>query len=87
MERRCEDCGRAYDDARRLTYCPHDPLMSDADLAQKDLGLSLIDRKVRFNHQSETGPDVRVTSVLWNGMVTIDALPGEFAPHLFTPVG
>lgn len=86
MDRTCDDCGMRYDDARRLTYCPHDPLMSDADLAQKDMAISLTGKTIRFNHQHDTGPDFRVQSVGWNGMVTLDAFPGEFAPHLFVVV-
>ncbi len=79
----CEECGLHYDDARRLTYCPHEPLMPDDDLARKDAGMALFGKTVRFNHQRDSGPDMRVQSVGWNGMVTIDAFPGEFAPHLF----
>jgi hypothetical protein len=82
----CTDCGLTYDDARRMTFCPHEPLMSDEDLAQKDAAIALLGRRIRFNHQRETGPDMRVRSVGWNGMVTVDALPGEFAPHLFVVV-
>ncbi len=83
---KCQECDKRYDDARRLTYCPHEPLMSDDDLAQKDAGMALIGKTIRFNHQRDTGPDMRVQSVGWNGMVTLVDMVGEFAPHLFVVV-
>jgi hypothetical protein len=86
MMRVCADCGQRYDDGRRLTCCPHSPLMSDEDLAQKDLAMGLIGKTIRFNHLTEAGPDCRVTSIGWNGMVTIEGWAGEFAPHVFTIV-
>lgn len=81
----CKKCGLRYDDARKLTGCPHEPIMSDEDLAQKDAGiaLALIRGPVRFRHQIDTGPDFHVQAVGWNGMVTLSELPGEFAPYLF----
>lgn len=30
--------------------------------------------------------DTRITSISYDGMVTIEGLPGEFAPHLFIEV-
>ena len=77
----CDKCGKDLDDARQLTYCPHAKLMSDADMDQKILGLSLIEKTVTFNHEPEV--ERRVTSVGWNGLVTADGMAGEFAPHLF----
>ena len=87
MNRICDDCGQSYDDARCLIYCPHDPLMSDEDMAQKDAGIALFGKTVRFHHQAESGPDMQVRSVGWNGMVTLDAFEGEFSPHLFVVRG
>lgn len=82
---RCDECGVDFDDARNLTYCPHAALMSDSDMAQKDLAIALIadGKPVRFAHQAETGPDYRIISIGWNGMVSLHGQPGEFAPHLF----
>jgi hypothetical protein len=82
MFRRCNDCGTDYDDADRLTFCPHDLIMDADDLAQKKLGLSLIGKPICFAHQPQ-GPVHRVRSVSWNGMVTLADMVGEFAPHLF----
>jgi hypothetical protein len=80
---RCSSCNTYFDDALRLTYCPHRKLMSDDDMAQKIAGLALVGKKVVFNHQPDDADPSRVTSCGWNGMVSIDTLPGEFAPHLF----
>lgn len=82
MINKCDECGADFDDAKRLTLCPHDSLMSDADMAQKDAGQALIGKKVRFAHQPE-GPAHAVQSVGWNGMVTLADMSGEFAPHIF----
>lgn len=84
MFKRCDDCGTDYDDAERLTFCPHDRFMSAEDLEQKKAGLALIGKPVCMAHQP-TGPVYRVQSVGWNGMVTVTDMVGEFAPHLFVP--
>ena len=78
----CDDCGSAYDDARRLTYCPHDEFMSEDDLAQKDLAISLCQKPVRFRHQPD-GLAHRIQAIGFTGMVTLVDMVGEFAPHLF----
>lgn len=82
MMTKCTDCGATYDDADRVTICPHDLIMPAADLEQKKLGLELIGRDICFAHEPN-GPVRRVQSVGWNGMVTITGMAGEFAPHLF----
>lgn len=82
----CIDCGATYDDADRMTFCPHALIMPAADLAQKKLGLALLEKDIAFAHQPD-GPVYRVRALGWNGMVTIDGLPGEFAPHLFVTKG
>jgi hypothetical protein len=38
---------------------------------------------VRFAHQLASGPTYRITGFAPDGMVTLDGLPGEYAPHLF----
>jgi hypothetical protein len=78
----CSKCNLRYDDARRLTYCPHSKLMSDDDMKQKIAGLALIGKFVCFRHMLD-GPAYRVQSVGWNGMVSLEGMTGEFAPHLF----
>lgn len=85
MRVKCEECFLIYDDAVRLTYCPHDKFMSDESLKQKDLGLSLIGKDLWFAHMQE-GTKHRVQGVGHNGMVTISGMAGEFAPHLFVVV-
>ena len=82
MTTTCPKCGLRYDDAAKLTFCPHDALMSDENLMQKDAGIALCGKDVRFVHEPH-GPVHHIRSVGWNGMVTVDGLAGEFAPHLF----
>ncbi len=79
----CQECGEHYDDARLLTYCPHDPFLTEFEAAQKDCAISLIGKPIRFHHQWKTGPDHRVQSVNFVGMVTLVDMVGEFAPYLF----
>lgn len=82
----CKTCHALFDDADQTTICPHDLIMPAPDLAQKKAGLKLLEAgAVRFNHQPD-GPDHRVTSVGWNGMIGLHDMPGEFAPHLFKAV-
>lgn len=83
---KCEKCGKQFDDARRSTLCAHDPFLSEAELAQKDLAMTLLGQNICFNHHAPHGAKYRVQSVTFEGMVTIDGLPGEFAPHLFVIV-
>ena len=83
MDRTCDYCGKSYDDARMMTYCPHEAFLSEFEAAQKDCAMSLFGKTVRFHHQWKTGPDHRVQSVGFTGMVTLADMPGEFAPHLF----
>lgn len=82
MKVRCETCSTDFDDADRLTFCPHELIMPAADLAQKKMGLALCERDICFQHMP-AGPVHRVQSVSWNGMVTLHGMAGEFAPHLF----
>lgn len=78
----CRVCRKMMDDAEQSTICPHPLIMSRVDLDQKKLGLSLLGRPVRFAHLPDSKP-MRIESVSWNGMVTVEGMAGEFAPHLF----
>lgn len=79
---KCKTCNRDFDDADRMTFCPHDFIMPAAELAQKKAALALCERDICFAHMPD-GPSHRVQSVSWNGMVTLHDMVGEFAPHLF----
>lgn len=79
----CEDCKMRYDDARSFTNCPHVAFLSVTEGKRKDAAISLLGRQVRFNHQAEDDAVYLVNSVGRYGMVTLDKLSGEFAPHLF----
>jgi hypothetical protein len=85
MTRTCAVCEAVYDDAVGSTICPHRRFLSEADQQQKDLALSLLGHELRWTHLPD-GPPVRIQSVGWNGMVTLDGWTGEFAPHLFRQV-
>lgn len=84
MKHACYRCNIVYDDARRSILCPHEALMSPAQIERDAAAFALLDKSVRFAHQPD-GPFHRVRSISPDGMVTIDTLPGEFAPHLFVP--
>lgn len=85
MQVSCGKCGISYDDARRFTFCPHNSFMTEAELGQKDAGIALVGKTIRFAHEPD-GPDRRVQSVGFTGMVTLHDMTGEFAPHLFVVV-
>lgn len=78
----CNDCQTTLDDAVQSTLCPHERFISPLAAAQKDAAYALIGKTVVFNHMPD-GPGFRVTSINHIGMVTLDGLAGEFAPHLF----
>lgn len=82
MQVRCASCHQDYDDARCWTFCPHEAFLSPELFAQKDLACSLLGKAICFAHMPH-GERFRVTSVDYEGMVTIDKLPGLFAPHVF----
>lgn len=85
MQVTCPKCKSEYDDAQCFTFCPHQMFMSRVDLERKIAALELIGKDVRFNHLTDNDK-FRIRGVTWDGMVLIDAYPGEFAPHLFTVV-
>lgn len=82
MERSCETCKAAYDDADCTTICPHKAFRSSAQKTQWEAGWKLFGKRVRFNHMPP-GSGTMCTSLTFDGMVSIEAFPGEFAPHLF----
>jgi hypothetical protein len=85
MLTRCPDCRKHYDDAKQLNYCPHKELYSPEILKQKDQGIRLIGKRVHFRHQPPS-ESYRVVAMRWDGMLTLQGLSGEFAPHLFEVV-
>jgi|HubBroStandDraft_2_1064218.scaffolds.fasta_scaffold410301_1 hypothetical protein len=78
----CSNCEEKFDDALRLTYCPHRLIMPKVDMDRKIAALRLLGREVRFADELD-GPYHRVDGVGWKGMVNIAGFTGEFAPHLF----
>ena len=78
----CKTCLIVHDDAQQYTYCPHDKFLSDDQARQKDLGLALIGKEVWFAHLQK-GDKHCVTSVNFEGMVSISDMTGWFAPHIF----
>lgn len=85
MERICETCAASYDDAICSTICPHRPWLTETDQQRKDRAVALLGKDLHWAHLPD-GPTVRITSIAWNGMVTLHGWTGEFAPHLFTVI-
>lgn len=94
MIRTCDDCQAVYDDALRLTYCPHDKLMSDSDMDRKIIAIGLLNqssgKRVKFVDGFEFHPDFPVQpdgyliqSMNWCGMISLEGIDGEFPPKLF----
>jgi hypothetical protein len=83
MRRHCNYCSAPFDDAESSTICPHPLIMPREDLDRKIAALKILGKYVRFAHQAAEGPNRRVESVNFIGMVTIQGMTGEFAPHLF----
>jgi hypothetical protein len=83
MMRECPECLAKYDDARCLTYCPHEEFISEFDAAMKDCAAELLGRPLRFAAEWREGPIHRVQSIGATGQVTLVDFPGEFAPYLF----
>lgn len=79
---RCEKCNREYDDGTHITFCPHDRFISDEAAQRKDLAYSIAEGPVCFAHQPN-GPSHLIRSINYIGMITLDDMAGEFAPHLF----
>lgn len=86
MRKWCRACDMRYDDAKASTICPHRVFLTDEQLKQKDLAISLMGKRVRFAHVPAGGETTRVTSCGWDGMVTVEGMSGEFAPHIFVEV-
>lgn len=80
----CGLCSKPFDDAERSTICPHRSIMPKEDLKRKMAAIDLLGQQVRFAHQPD-GPWRRIQSMSWNGMLTVEGMEGEFAPHLFVP--
>ena len=82
----CKECRVIYNDAYYSTICPHERFMTDEQFARKDAAIALMaaahGKRVVFNHMPEA-EGYRLISIGWDGMVTIEGMAGEFAPHLF----
>lgn len=83
MNRYCDQCGRHYDDAIHMTFCPHEEFMTAESRSRKDLAISLIGKNLCFHHQAKTGPVHRIVAVSFEGFVTLADMDGEFNPDLF----
>lgn len=79
----CEDCKLSYDDARMLTYCPHDAFLSEFDAAMKDGAMQLIGRPIMFADGRPDKTVYRVQSIGWRGQITLVGKDEEFEPFLF----
>ena len=98
MIRTCDDCHSVYDDARQVTLCPHDKLMSDADMDRKIRAIDLMNRSqgryVKFVDGYEFHPSFQqskdgryqIMAIGWDGMVTLVGVDWDFPPGLFEVV-
>lgn len=84
MNRTCDICFTCYDDATRLTVCPHERFISDEIARQKDLAFSLVGRRLRLNIADSIQP-VCIQSIDHRGMVTLRTVDGEEVVGTFTP--
>lgn len=85
MTTKCSTCGVTYDDAKCVTYCPHNQFLTDQQFQQKDKAISLLGKKVHFAHQTPENVHT-VQAVVFDGMIEISGMAGQFAPHLFKVV-
>lgn len=82
MTQDCPHCGLNFDDYEQSTICPHQRLRSQAMQEQWEAAMHLLGNKVRFNHW-ESGTGRHCHGVTYDGMLHIEGMTGEFAPHLF----
>ncbi len=82
MKKFCDKCRTDYDDERQSMICDHGAFLSADEWVQKRLAVKLLGKNVRFLNRQFDGPR-RVTSVSRTGMITLEDMSGEFAPHLF----
>lgn len=82
MLKLCEDCSQIYDDADQSTICPHPEIKPKSLREQFDAGYALLGKTVRFHHMP---PDSghRVIALQSDGMIGLEGMTGQFAPHLF----
>jgi hypothetical protein len=69
MQTTCKTCKLEYDDARSLTFCPHEPIASDAILARKDQAYKVFDSRKKYRVK---GTDIEgtVSSIDHAGMIS-----------------
>lgn len=90
MIRICATCRATFDDAECNTQCPHHRFLSSRLQVQKDLALTLLGKRVQWRDASRPlSPDytvMTVTSVEYDGMVTVSERTGLFSPYGFEVV-
>ena len=79
----CLTCELYFDDAECTTICPHVERLPLWQMKRQALALPLMDKMVRFAHMPKGSPTYRVHDVSWAGLVTLEGMAGEYAPHLF----
>ena len=90
MEVTCPQCGHQYDDAWRTTICPHEMLMPRQDMERKIEAIELMrqaqGKHLRFKQGTKIKGKYRLLAVVWNGMIEIEGMPGQFSPGSFEVV-
>lgn len=74
MIRTCDECGEAYDDARRWTICPHRDLLPEQDMNRKIKAIEIFDSRKSYRVKG-TQIVGEITSVDAVGMVTLQGQP------------
>ncbi len=82
MKVTCQQCGKEYDDATSLKFCPHAEFLSAADFERKIAGMSLLGKMVVFRSHPERISPARVLSVDYLGYVTLEGFSGVFVPSI-----
>jgi hypothetical protein len=84
VKRVCDQCRVRYDDAAQFTICPHQRFLSSEMQTQKDLAMTLLGKDLFWaSDEQQHGEPMHVQAISFDGMVTVTAYTGEFAPHLF----
>ena len=76
MNKVCDKCKKAYDDAKQSTVCNHADLLPSEDFTRKDAAYHLNGKTVKVKSSGRTGT---VTSMDWDGYLAVDG-EGKFDP-------
>lgn len=67
----CNNCGKGYDDATAVTFCPHTRFITPRDAARKDLAFKLVTKRDAKFKLAGTWGTVRIMAIDSLGMVSL----------------